>query len=246
MASRARRNIAPAKQPLPIKKDELTVIILAAKMGRRMKSRGPKSLFGLTDSLTIIDTQLQAVWGQYPNADIIVVTDFEHEKIRDYVRGRYPARIVLNPEHEQHGMMYGVGVGLQASASRKVLVMYGDLALCPGAFNLLGNASAIHITDHESNIDVEVGAVTDGASNVTNLAYGLPHKWCQMAYFTGKEFDMLEELAFSSSASTWMFHEGINNIILNGGEFISYGISQDNIIDVDSPSDLERARGLYV
>jgi choline kinase len=246
MASRARRNIAPAKQPAPIKKDTLTVIILAAKMGRRMKSRGPKSLFRLTDTLTIIDTQLQAVWGKYPNADVVIVADFEYEKIRDYVRARYPARIVLNPQHEQNGMMHGIGMGLQATASKRALIMYGDLVLCPGAFNLLGGASAIHTTDHDDNQDLEIGAVIGDNINVTNLAYGLPYKWCQMAYFTGKEFDMLEELAFSSSASTWMFHEGINNIILNGGDFISYGVSRDNIIDVDSPSDLEKARKLYV
>lgn len=246
MASKAQRNIAPAKQPLPIKRDTLTVIILAAKMGRRMKSRGPKSLFKLTETLTIVDTQLQAIWRQYPEADVIVVADFEHEKIRNYIRAHYPARIVLNPEHEQNGMMYGIGVGLQATVSRKALIMYGDLVLCPGAFNLSANASAIHIADDDGNTDLEIGAVVDDKTNVTNLAYGLPHKWCQMAYFTGKEFDMLEELAFSRTSSTWMFHEGINNIILNGGNFISYSVPNDNIIDVDSPSDLELVRKLYV
>lgn len=245
MASRARRNIAPAKTPQPISPEQLSVIILAAKMGRRMKSRGPKCLFELRRNLTILDTQLQSIWCQYSNADIVIVADFGYESIRKYIRGKYPARIVLNPYHDNYGLMHGIGIGLQATASKRVLVMYGDLVVCPGMLSLLSNASALHVTDHENKQDEEIGVTTDAQMNVTNLAYGLPHKWCQMAYFTGDEFDMLEQLAFHQRSKNWMFHEGINDIITGGGNFISYSVSVNQVLDVDSPDDLEKARRLY-
>lgn len=247
MTNRAHRNVAPAKQPSPIKKDTLSVVILAAKMGHRMKSRGPKCLFNLRDDLTILDTQLQSVWSKYPNADVIIVADFQYEKIRDYVQYRYPARVVINPHHEQRGMMHGVSIGVQATASQNLLIMYGDLVVAPDALNLLGKASAIQNTKFNQNQrpDDEIGVAIGDNLNITNLAYGLPYKWCQMAYFTGKEFELLRDLAFSNKTTNWMLHEGLNAIINDGGNFISYAVPNTAIVDVDSVEDLEKARKFY-
>lgn len=248
MTNRASRNVAPAKQPAPIKKEALTVIILAARMGRRMKSKGPKPLFPVRDGLTILDTQLQSIWTKYPTADVIIVGDFQYQKIRKYIYGRYPARIVLNPNNEDYGMMHAVGIGLQAAASRNVLIMYGDLVVNSNALNLLANASAIHnrpfMADEKS--DSEIGVAVGEDMNVTNMAYGLPYRWSQMVYFTGNEFDILAELAFSDRTTNWMLHEGINEIINSGGKFISYSLSYHNAIDIDSPEDLDKVRKLYV
>lgn len=243
--SKARRNIAPAQKPRPFGIDELTVILLAAKMGRRMKSRGPKSLFQLNHNLKIIDNQIQVIWGKYPQADIIIVVDFQYEKIRNYVKNKYPVRVILSPDHEEYGMMHGIGIGLQACVSKNVLIMYGDLVISQDILNLLGDISTIHLTEHMDGWDEEVGAIIGNDLLITNLAYGLPYRWCQIAYFTGKEREMIEKLSFSPRAYNWMFHEGINDIIIHGGNFISQILSPNNIFDIDCWEDLTNIRKLY-
>lgn len=242
--SKARRNIAPSKKPSPFGRDELTVILLAAKMGRRMKSKGPKSLFALNHNLKIIDNQIQAIWSQYAQADIIIVADFQYEKIRNYVRGKYPVRVILSPDHEEYGMMHGVGVGLQACISKNILIMYGDLVLEQNILNP-SQHSAVYLTNHSGKCDDEIGAVIGDDQCITNLAYGLPYRWCQVAYFTGQERAMLEKLAFSPRMYNWMFHEGINEIISKGGNFISHILSLSGIVDIDCWEDLEQIRKLY-
>lgn len=250
--SKARRNIAPSKKPCPFGQDELTVILLAAKMGRRMKSKGPKSLFELNYNLKIIDNQIQAIWSQHTQADIIIVADFQYEKIRNYVRGKYPVRVILSPDHEEYGMMHGVGVGIQACISKNILIMYGDLVLEQNILNLSQHSasephgsSIIYLTNHSNKCDDEIGAVIGDDQYITNLAYGLPYRWCQIAYFTGREREILEKLAFSPRTYNWMFHEGINDIISKGGNFISHILSPSSIVDIDCWEDLERIRTSY-
>ena len=78
---------------------ELSVIIPAAGMGRRMKSYGPKGLISLNGP-SVLERQLKIVWKIYPKADITIVAGFQADLISERIRKKYPVRIVRNVEYE--------------------------------------------------------------------------------------------------------------------------------------------------
>ena len=84
--SAASRNVVKAKeQQVDQKGEDLSVVIPAAGIGRRMKSHGPKSLIHIKDS-SIIERQIKLVHKYYPESEIIVVVGFGANLIREKIR----------------------------------------------------------------------------------------------------------------------------------------------------------------
>ena len=90
MVHRASMHIAPAKQQFSGNiRGEISIVIPAAGMGRRMKSYGPKALIPLPsdktnprtgesrgENITLIERQIHILIDCYPNAEIFIVVGF--------------------------------------------------------------------------------------------------------------------------------------------------------------------------
>ena len=125
--SAASRNVVKAKeQQVDQKGEDLSVVIPAAGIGRRMKSHGPKSLIHIKDS-SIIERQIKLVHKYYPESEIIVVVGFGANLIREKIRRKYPVKLVYNFDYENNNVCRSIGIGLQVCNRKNVLLMYGDL-----------------------------------------------------------------------------------------------------------------------
>jgi len=241
--NRAARHIAAAKKALD-DNGGLTIIIPAAGMGRRMKSHGPKALLLLNRGVPLLERQLKILWAEHPNADIIVTIGFQDFKIRKAVRGLYPARFVSNPYYESANIAYSLRLAMQVAITRHVLIVYGDLVFNNVTVRgITSGLSAMLVDTKERFKDEEVGVqIHDDV--VTNLSYGLKHKWGQMVYLTGKELAIFEETIFNDETGNWFGYEVLNNVINRGGMFEAFEPPRMKIVEVDTVRDLEQARML--
>ena len=182
MTNRASRHIAPAKKNINYQHDHTTFIILAAAVGKRMKTYGPKALLKYDESTTILDQAIQTIYFIYPTADIVLVVGFDYHKFVSY-KQKYPSiRLVNNHLHDTTHTLYSTRLGVEASVGNRIIIMHGDILFSSNAiYGLTNNGSKIVVCDTMSKDDIGIC----GQDNVvTNISYGLEHKWGQIVYVT--------------------------------------------------------------
>lgn len=237
----ASRNIIPAKgSSVNEAGEDLSVVIPAAGVGRRMKSHGPKSLIHIKDC-SLIERQIRLVQKYYPKSEIIVVAGFRSDLLREKIRRRYPVRIVYNFQHEDTNVCRSIGIGLQACNRKSVLLIYGDLVFNYKTIKGLHDGISKMVFDSKGSFkEEEVGIMISKEEIVTNLSFGLKNKWCQITYLHGRELKMLEEISIQDEHERWFGYEAINKVIEEGGRFVGVEPSGMKIFEIDSPKDLQR------
>jgi hypothetical protein len=73
------------------------------------------------------------------------------------------------------------------------------------------------------------------------LSYGLPTKWGQMAFFTGKEYKILTSLfnKYEDKDKKRLSFEIINEVIQLGGSFQCYEPKNKNLLEIDRIKDIQ-------
>ena len=224
--------------------NNISIIIPAAGVGRRMKSYGPKPLIKVGNS-TIIKNQINLLRTYIDNSHIVLVCGFKAERLMNET----PDFIlkVENELYDQTNVVRSIGMGLRASANcLGVMIVYGDLVF---------NSEAIkHIPFQKSSVviaergmgDEEVGCIIGEDNKLTHLMYDLAPKWGQIAFFTGMELQLLKNLCWDEKNNTKFGFEIINNIIDKGGSFNCIQNDKIQIIDIDSSKDIQRAREILL
>jgi len=219
---------------------DLSIIIPAAGMGKRMKSYGPKALIEINkNGTTIIERQINLLWKVYPGAEIFVVIGFEGEKIRKSLQN-YPVRIIHNPIHESSNVLFSIGLAAQAVLAKEMMIVYGDLIFNESSIkNLRGKESKIVIDESGLLKKEEVGVAIEN-DFVRNLSFGLQTKWAQIAYFMGKELELFKEVSVRKECSQWFGYEAINHVLEMGGVIKSTSSRHNKLIEIDAAKDLEK------
>ena len=215
---------------------EITVIIPVAGMGHRMKSYGPKCLLQANQKETILEKTISNIKREYPLSDIIVVAGFESNKVINSLP--HYVRIVENLSFEETNIVESIRLGINASANKKLLIVYGDLIFNVYSIRDVANDGSCVVIDSKSRFkDDEVG-VTIVKDRVTTFAYGLEKKWSQIAYFEGEDFDMLKKLCSNKKRSRLYPFEIFNMMIESGVAIKAIEPKRMTIKEIDSLKDL--------
>jgi len=214
----------------------LTVIIPVAGIGHRMKSYGPKCLLKANQKETILQKAIANIKREYPCSDIIVIVGFESDKVMKTLP--HNVRVIENTKYEETNIVESIRIGINASSNKKLLIIYGDLVFNVYSIrNLTSNGSCVVVDSQSRFKDEEVG-VTIVNGDVTNFAYGLKNKWCQIAYFEDDPFDALKDLC-SDRRRNKLYPFELFNIIINSGISIKAKEPKGMLIrEVDSLKDL--------
>jgi choline kinase len=231
----------------PATYDALTIIILAAGAGHRMKSRGAKALLPIGRA-TLLEHQITTLWKMYSKAEIIVVTGFQASKIRNLCRGTYPLRLVYNPQYETANVMFSIALALENTLARNVLILHGDILFNTNMIaDLATGRSKIAVLPENAKTNTDNVGVVIGDNCITNMSYGLPRTWAQMAYFTDKELTLFEKIAFNHEVSSnWFFYEGINHVINAGGIFTAHTPANSHWLEINNINDLNSIQGTMI
>jgi len=233
----ASKNVAAINAP---KKQKYSIIIPVAGLGQRMKSYGPKSLIKINDA-TILEHQLAKIHATFIQYEIILVTGFESEKIARHAKDKN-VKIVVNKHFEETNVVHSIALGLIAAKYKNVLIIYGDLVFNKDAITLpLMNESLISIDPSDFMKKDEVGC-TIQQNLLVNMMYGLPNKWGQMMFLTGKELELFKSIVTTQKCARWFGFEMINEIMKQGGKFRAFTPKNAASIDVDTSKDIIRAQ----
>lgn len=217
----------------------ITFIIPCAGMASRFKSVGAKALIQLTNEETLLERQVRILRELYPGCQIIVVIGFQFQRFHQL---KLPGvRFVFNPIYEDTNVAFSIGLGLQASITDNVMVIYGDLIFNNAAVGIPYNnmGPTLFISDTMNNDEV---GITFTGEAVDNMAFGLKPKWSQILYINGKELELFRKSCYDEKHWKWLGYEIVNDVIDKGGIFRYYRPEASLVYEIDSAEDLKGVR----
>jgi len=223
--------------------NDLSVIIPTAGVGRRMRSYGPRALVGLWEGRTIIRRQIDLVRAVYPKSDIIVVVGHEADKVLKTLPSY--VRVVENEHFETTGAARSITLGLRATTTKRVLVVYGDLVFNKSTIESVPvNKSSILVDNRNKTNISSIGVTLDGAHAV-HFEYGLPTKWCHIVTLVNKELELFKSIGGKKERRKHMSHEIFNEIIERGGDFHWFENKKMLLAEIDSIQDVKKAEKAF-
>lgn len=220
----------------------ITVIIPAAGIGRRMKSHGSKSLIQLATQETLLDRQITVIRKQYPKAEIIVVVGFQADKIIKDLIGKPDIKVVENELYEETNVVRSIGMALRVASNSNILIIYGDIIFNPATLIGLPLHHSATIVDNKNNFEPDVVGVNIIDGYVGCFSYGLRTKWAQIVYLTGKELSIFKTIACNKDKRKLNTFEILNKVIELDGKIKAIEPQDMKIIEINSTQDKEKAK----
>ena len=225
-----------------LREKEITVIIPAAGLGKRMKSYGPKPLIRIRREKTILQNQLKLFNQVFRNPTIILVCGFQAEKLMD--ESSSDIIKVENEFYEETNVARSIAMGLRATTGKNVLVSYGDLVFNKEAIECLDyRSSSISVSENQMGED-EVGCIVNKRGHLEHMMYDLPLKWNQLLYLQGAELEKFKKIVYNKKNSKLFGFEIINKLINAGSRIKCTQHPKVRVIDVDTSKDTETAKGI--
>jgi bifunctional UDP-N-acetylglucosamine pyrophosphorylase/glucosamine-1-phosphate N-acetyltransferase len=167
-------------------KPPVNVVILAAGLGTRMKSKRAKVLH-CAGGLTLVEHVMDAATGIAPAAHITVVVGHQAGEVKDRLR---PAGVHFVEQTEQKGTGHAVLACRDALASEEglVVVLYGD---CP----LLSQATLRELVDRQTGSDAAVTLITTHLEDPTGYGRILLGKGGRVEAIVEQKAGTREQLA---------------------------------------------------
>ena len=218
--------------------DGISVAILSAGCGSKIKSYEPRSLLKTGNGQSIIDQQLDTIGNFFVKPEIITVVGCYANKIIKKIKGK--CRIVENQIYEETNSSESMRLALNNSTMLNFMFIHGDIVFDYNCLNVEYINSFIIVDSKKMIKDSEI-RVTIVNDKVSIMSYGLPIKWAQIAFFTGKELKILNNIfqRFEEKDRKKLSFEIINEVIANGGVFNCYEPSKMKIKEIDTIKDIE-------
>lgn len=217
---------------------DIAVIILSAGVGNRIKSNEPRSLLKIGDK-ALIEHQINTISCCVQNCEIIGVFGYNIEKIIKKISGKL--RIVENQIYETTNNSESLRLAVNNTNKKNVLFIHGDLYFNQPTLKKLNFKKSFLLIDSKEMMKQKEIGVTIQNGKATILSYSLPTKWCQIAFFTGKELKILKSILnkLHGSQKKMMSFEIINKAISMGANFQCYEPDEMSILEIDCIKDLK-------
>ena len=221
-----------------INMEDTAVAILSAGIGSRIRSHEPRSLIKVGDT-TLIEHQISTIEKLFDSPEIITVVGCQAPRVIKKLRG--DVRIVENQIHEETNVSESMRLAFNNSTRANFLFMHGDLFFNRETLDVNYSKSFIIVDNGGMISDKEVG-VTVCKDVASIFSYGLPTKWCQIAYVTGKELKILKNIfnKFDSTHKKMLSFEILNKMISMGAIFKCYEPTNMAILEIDRIKDLNK------
>ena len=218
--------------------NDTAVAILSAGMGSRIRSHEPRSLIKIGNK-TLIEHQILTIRNHFHFPEIITVVGCKAERVIRRIRG--DVRIVENQMHDTTNASESMRLAFNNSSKSNFLFMHGDLHFNVSTLDVDYGKSFI-IVDNKNMISEKEVGVTVCDQSASILSYGLPTKWCQIAYITGKELRILQNIfnRFDDRCKKMLSFEILNRMISMGAVFKCYEPEGMSILEIDRIKDLNR------
>jgi choline kinase len=214
-------------------KDPITIIIPTAGMGRRMK-KGPRALLDI-EGEKLISRQIRILKKIFPFSEIIVVLGYGADSIYEFIPPF--VHCIENEFYESTNVSRSIALGLRASTTQKILIVYGDLVFSRTTF-FLPDHSSLFLDKNGKN---DSAGVNMEKQKIAHLSYASKIKWGHSIYLQGPEIDIFKKVCYNRENKKHYGHEIINMSIDLGAQF--QGIyCAGPLMELDTLSDLLRLK----
>jgi hypothetical protein len=222
--------------------DRYSIILLYAGNGKKLKS-GPRPLLEFNGKY-LFEHQIKNIERRFAALDhsIIAVTGYEANSVMN----KLPDSVIKieNENYETSGIARSIGMGLRASNANHIVVIYGDLFFTHQAIDFPFGKSSV-VVDKAGYMNTTVGcSTTDECIDI--MLYGMPFKWCEITYYTGKELDYLKRICWDENKYRLLGFEVINEIINKGGKFTTFSSEKAKVCDLDCARRLLKSKELVL
>ncbi len=220
-----------------MKDNDITVIIPAAGVAKRMKVHGAKSLIDLGYSDTILSRQLRIIRHVLPQAEIILVTGFEADKVYRFIPS--DVKVVENHLHQETNVAYSISLGLKACINKRVLVVYGDLIFNKEALTSLSYTESEIVVDNCNRMKKWEVGLTHENGYAIQFCYDLPTKWAHIVYLQDKELELFKKYICNPEYKKFFGYEILNMILASGCKLRLCEAEPMRILEIDTINDLD-------
>tara|TARA_R110000824_G_scaffold46485_2_gene133509 strand:+ start:456 stop:1184 length:729 start_codon:yes stop_codon:yes gene_type:complete len=219
-------------------KNDMAVIILSAGIGSRIKSNEPRSLIKIGNK-TLIEHQIETINNNLDNNEIIGVFGYSIEKIIKKISGKL--RVVENQLYQSTNSSESLRLAVNNTSKRNIMFFHGDLYFNDAIFKKIDFKKSFLVIDTKEMMKSKEIGITIQNNKATILSYGLPVKWCQFAFMTGKELKILKNVLsnLKGSQKKMLSFELINKMILMGAKFECYEPDNMSILEIDCIKDIK-------
>jgi len=235
-------------------------VILAAGIGSRLRpltDTVPKCLLDVGGK-TILGRALEGLSAN-GIADVVIVTGYREQQIRDFVETRYPhlsVKFLWNERFASTNNSYSLWMTRNKFRDTEMLLMDSDIVFDPlviglltgsGHANCLAIASGVSLGDEEIKVRVdETGAIAEISKEVPPLkalgeSIGI-EKFD--AVFLGRLFPVLDRMIRQEGKVNLFYEAAFQEVIDGGQRLFPVDVGGLHSLEIDTAEDLARARSL--
>ena len=173
---------------------DVSIAILSAGIGDRIKSYEPRSMIKIGGK-TLIEHQISVISSCFDDPEIIAVLGYNATRVIKKLNTH--VRVVENQLYQDTNCAESIRLAYHNTIKNNFLFIHGDLYFNIDTLaNLDYNKSFIVIDNKSRFNEKEVGVTVNKSGTAEILSYGLPTKWGQIAFFTGRELRILQQIFY--------------------------------------------------
>ncbi len=217
--------------------DGISVAILAAGCGSKIKSYEPRSLLKIK-SKPLIEHQLTTIKNHFKEVETITVVGCQANRVIKKIKNS--TRIVENQMYKETNSSESLRLAFNNASCENFMFVHGDILFNEECIDVDYSKSFVIIDTEKYIKDHEIG-ITSVNGNLSIMSYGLSTKWAQMAYFTGREYRLLSALfnKYENKDRKKLSFEIINQVIEMGGCFACHEPHKKNLLEIDRIKDIK-------
>lgn len=231
----------------------MTYIILAAGAGTRLHPitlRHPKTLFSLDQSTTILDRMTGLIRQLDPEAELVIVTGFQRERIQQHVQN---AHWIHNPFYEVTNSIASLWFAL-SFLDREVTILNGDIVMSRSLMEdvvtkpvsrpcILMDSSILKNGDY--NVQADQGRVVIMSKALSSYSGEYAGVTKLDAVSTGRLAEEVRYMVENGMYNTWYEDALVQMIFEENFELFARDISMYEWTEVDAVDDLMYAKAIH-
>jgi len=162
----------------------VTIALLSAQPGHRMKSYGPTPLLQLGNE-TVLDRQIASIKSVFGNFELIICVGFGSEKVIKFIKEKYSKeniRVVENQVHHHSNCCESARLCLNNTANNKILLCNGDLLIESDLLSSLPTNRSYVVLEEKAFPSLDVGVTINERGHIENLCFGLEKIWSELTF----------------------------------------------------------------
>lgn len=223
------------------------VLLLVPEITKGMKSIGSKALLQLNKHQTIIDYQIQYIKKFYRGSRIVVLTGFEHDKIKNQIKSYSNTELVFNANYEQTNQGASILHYLKAYSPNNCLIINNGVLLKEKLHIQSNSDSTIFVLkSNKSGFNIGINDLdTKEDGYVSYMFYSLPTQWSECVFLNNEAIETIVDMSSKFKIGNLFLFELLNKLLEKNIGIKATAINKKNIFKINIAEDAIRTKNFY-